>query len=1184
MSRPFVHLHNHTEYSLLDGATRIPDMVARAKELEMPAVAITDHGVMFGCMEFYFACQKAGVKPLIGMEAYVAPNGLHSKQGREENQTYHLLLLAKDNEGYKNLCKLHSIAALQGFYYKPRIDHEVLASHAKGLVSSTTCLGSEVNRYLAHDDYDRALKTAAMYKEMFDEGSYFVELQNHGIPEQLKCNEGLLKIAKELHLPLVATNDAHYLCKGDAEPHDVLLCIGTGDLKDDPKRLRFSGPDYYIKTADEMSALFPGHPEAIENSLMFADMCDVQLGSARALMPDPVLAEGHDPSSYLTKLAEKGLLERCPGATDEAWSRLQYELGVIGKTGYETYFLLVREFAEFTRGQGIMFGVRGSAAGSLVSYALGITDVNPVEYDLTFERFLNPERVSMPDIDMDFEDARRDEVIRWVTERYGQERVAQIVTFGTLGAKASLRDAARVMGLSPAEADKIAKTIPTGPGWSIERAEKEVQEFRQVVETDARYAPLVETAKRIEGLARHAGVHAAGVVISKEPLDNYIPLYRSNEGQAVTAYEMGILEKIGLLKMDFLGLSNLTVLAKTIENIKDTHKDVPDAKLIADHPVLQGGHTSIPLDDQDTFDMLSRGETVGVFQLESGGMKRNVVELKPQSVRELAAMVALYRPGPMDHIPRFVNNKHGRTKPEYLDERMVPILEETYGVIVYQDQVLKLVQALAGFSLGKADILRRAMGKKDLAIMESMQGEFREGCLKNDVAAEVADKVWELLLPFAGYAFNKAHAVCYAILAYQTAYLKAKYPVEYMAALLAAYRTKEDRVTTFIEECRRQAILVLPPDVNKSERDFVIEPAGKKKSVRFGLGAIKGVGDGLVDSIILEREREPFSHLYEFCERTREAGLNKGALEALIRSGALDSLHKNRNAMLHVMEGALVFADEAIKRRNSPTASLFAGSDDIQEVTYPNLPVEVPLPSRSELLKMEKETMGIYVSDHPLRGYERTLATEATHSAAQLQEADEPISVTVAGVLAHCNKTTSQKTGARMCRMTIEDFTGQMPCFIYGDAVTKYEELLAKDNVVAVRGKLKFDDRPGMTERRAEIQVFEVREVPAPYDLDNLDGSVAGCVLVRIFRATRKQLMDLRAVVESNPGEYEVVIQFPESKKAEPVVLIHRVAPTDNVLRQLRLAAERVEIDVVHRRPSGPTDDGAGVQATAASR
>nr|MCU0317717.1 DNA polymerase III subunit alpha [Fimbriimonadaceae bacterium] len=851
----------------------------------MGSLAITDHGVMFGCMEFYFECKYQGIKPILGMEAYVAPKGIENRDHRGANKPCHLLLLARNMEGYRNLCKLHTVAALQGFYYNPRIDHDLLRDHSKGLISSTTCLGSEVNQLLMQGDYEGAKNRAAMYREIFDPGCYFVELQDHGIPEQRECNEMLLKIAKELKLPIVATNDAHYLCREHSEPHDVLLCIGTGDRKDDPNRLKFTGQEFYVKTPDEMAALFPQHPEAIENSLFFADMVeDLDLGNSRAIMPEAKLGPGHTDQSFLRELAEKGLRERMPNAPDEAWQRLEYELSVIGRTQYDTYFLLVREFAQFTRGQGIMFGVRGSAAGSLVSFTIGITDVNPIEYDLTFERFLNPERVSMPDIDMDFEDARRDEVIRWVQQRYGEDRVAQIITFGTLGAKAAIRDSARVMGFLPIEADKVAKTIPNGPGWSIKKAEEEIAEFRAIRDSDPRIQNLILTAKSIEGLARNAGVHAAGVVIAKEPLSEYVPLYRSNEGMPVTAYEMGILEKIGLLKMDFLGLSNLTVLSKTIENIRQTHRDEPDEKLLADHPVLRDGHTGIPLDDQKTYEMLSRGETVGVFQLESGGMRRNIIELKPKDVRELAAMVALYRPGPMEHIPEFVSNKFGRTEPHYLHEKMEPILGETYGIIVYQDQVLKLVQALAGFSLGKADILRRAMGKKDKKIMDSMQAEFLKGAIENGVEAEIASQVWELLLPFAGYAFNKAHAVCYAILAYQTAYLKANYPVEYLAALLAVYRGKEDKITTFIEESRRQKIPVLPPDLNTSCLDFTIERHKSKPAIRFGLGAIKGVGEGLVQAIISERQSGPYLNVWDFTERLRSHGLNKGALESLIRA------------------------------------------------------------------------------------------------------------------------------------------------------------------------------------------------------------------------------------------------------------------------------------------------------------
>jgi len=1166
--QPFVHLHNHTEYSLLDGATRIKDMVKRAKENDMPALAITDHGVMFGCMEFYFECKKQGVKAIIGMEAYVAPGGRLNRQRGEEKDSFHLLLLAKNIEGYRNLCKLHTTAALEGFYYRPRIDHEVLAQHAKGLISSTTCLGSEVNQALLNNDYERALKIAGFYRDLFDADSYFVELQDHGLPEQKLCNEGLIKIAKDLKLPLVCTNDAHYLCREDADPHDVLLCIGTGSLREDNKRFKFTGEEFYVKTPEEMSRLFPQHPEAMENSVMFADMCDLELGSTTALMPNPELEPGHTPMSYLRHLAEKGLKDRVNNPDDGYFERLNYELGVIEQTGYETYFLLVKEFAQFTRSQDIMFGVRGSAAGSLVSYTVGITDVDPVFYDLTFERFLNPERVSMPDVDMDFEDARRDEVIRWVTEKYGQERVAQIITFGTLGPKAAIRDAARVMGFMPFEADKVAKTIPTGPGWSIDRAHKEVAEFKELYSYDPKVKQLVDTAHRIEGLARHAGVHAAGVVISQEPLSDYVPLYRGSDGQAVTAYEMGILEKIGLLKMDFLGLSNLTVMARAMENIRESHKHLPADELHLNHPIMAGGHTAIPFDDQKTYDMLSRGDTVGVFQLESGGMRRNIIELKPQSVQELAAMVALYRPGPMEHIPRFVSNKFGKTPIELVEERMRPLLEETYGVIVYQDQVLKLVQALAGFSLGKADILRRAMGKKDKDIMDAMRGEFMAGCKSNEVAESAAAKVWDLLLPFAGYAFNKAHAVCYAILAYQTAYLKANYPVEYLAGLLAVFREKEDKVTTFIEECRRCKIPVLPPDINCSMLDFTIEDhevgKGKKKrttqAIRFGLGAIKGVGEGLVRKIVEERANEPFEHLFDFCDRLRQAGLNKGSLEGLIRAGALDSIDKNRFKLLNAAEGALVFADNANRQRVVGQDSLFGESPEL-ELQLPTLP-DVPAPERGDILKMEKETMGIYISDHPLRGYEFTLKQSGTHTCAQILELEQPMKVTVAGVLSQVSIKPSQRTGSLVARLAIEDFTGQIGCFAFGDTVSKFQHVIEKDKVVAITGRIKFDDRPQASERIPEIQVYEVSELAAPVAVQ-VDDSVAGRIMLRIKSAKEAQLLRVRDIVESNPGDWEVLLQFVQASDSTPVVLLNRVQGTDEVIRQLRRVLDDADIETV---------------------
>lgn len=1167
--RPFVHLHNHTEYSLLDGATRIKDMVKRAKEHDMPALAITDHGVMFGCMEFYFECKKQGVKPLIGMEAYVAPGGLHEKRRGEEKDSFHLLLLAKNEEGYRNLCKMHTVAALEGFYYRPRIDHELLQNHSKGLISSTTCLGSEVNQALLNNDFKRALEIAGFYRDLFDEDSYFVELQDHGLPEQKLCNQGLLKIAKDLKLPIVCTNDAHYLCREDADPHDVLLCIGTGSLRDDHKRFKFTGEEFYVKTPDEMARVFPDHPEALENSVQFADMCDLELGSSRALMPQPDLEGGTDSFEYLRNQAEKGLRERVKNPDDSYFERLNYELGVIQQTGYEDYFLLVKEFAQFTRSQDIMFGVRGSAAGSLVSYTVGITDVDPVEYDLTFERFLNPERVSMPDVDMDFEDARRDEVIRWVSEKYGQERVAQIITFGTLGPKAAIRDAARVMGFMPIEADRVAKTIPTGPGWSIDRAMKEVAEFKAIYNNEPKVKGLVDTAHRIEGLARHAGVHAAGVVISKEPLSDYVPLYRGSDGQAVTAYEMGILEKIGLLKMDFLGLSNLTVLARAIEHIRSTHGHLSAEELERDHPVLgKGGHLAIPFDDQKTFDMLSRGDTIGVFQLESGGMRRNIVELKPQNVRELAAMVALYRPGPMDHIPRFVSNKFERTKIELATPEMEPILRETFGIIVYQDQVLKLVQALAGFTLGRADILRRAMGKKDLEIMTSMKQEFLHGANEKGISENAAAQVWELLLPFAGYAFNKAHAVCYAILAYQTAYLKANYPVEYLAGLLAVFREKEDKVTTYIEDCRRAKIPILPPDVNLSQLDFTIEKqlVGKAKkqreieAIRFGLGAIKGVGEGLVRKIVEEREVEPFEHLFDFCDRLRMAGLNKGSLEALIRAGALDSIDKNRFKLMNAAEGALVFADNANRQRVVGQDSLFGESTELA-LELPILP-DMPAPDRSDILKMEKETMGIYISDHPLRGYEFSLKSAGSHSISQILEIESPQRVSVAGVLSQVQVRPSQRTGSLVARITLEDFSGQIGGFAFGDTVSKLNGVLEKDKVVVVHGRVKFDERSQSAERVPEIQIFEVQELPPPVVME-MDDSVEGRIMISLKAAKVTQLERLRSLVEQNPGDYEVLIQFVNAVDSMPIVLLNRVSPTEELLRGIRRNLDDADIEIV---------------------
>lgn len=1156
MCRSFVHVHNHTEYSLLDGANKIPDLVKRAVALEQPALAITDHGVMFGVVEFALECKKQGIKPILGMEAYVAPNGRHNKAGREENQTYHLVLLAKNQEGYRNLCKLHTAAALQGFYYKPRIDHELLREHSAGLIGTSACLGSEICQFLLQGDYGAAKDRASYYKEVFEEDSFYIELQDHRLPEQDQIRADLIRIARELNLPLVASNDAHYLCRESHPAHDVLLCIGTGALVSDEKRLRFNTEEFYLKSHEEMARLFPDVPEALENTLRIMEQCNVEVGKQRAPMPQPELPEGMDSKTYLRELAERGLRDRIERLDESAWQRLNYELEVIEKTGYEDYFLLVREFAQFTRGQGIAFGVRGSAAGSLVSYTVGITDVDPLKYDLTFERFLNPERVSMPDIDMDFEDARRDEVIKWVTERYGKERVAQIITFGTLGAKAAIKDSGRVLGYTAQETDRICKTIPNIPGMTLHHAKESSSEFRQMVEQDPRVAELYRVAEQVEGTARHAGVHAAGVVISKDPLDEYIPLYRGNDGQPVTAFEMGILEKLGVLKMDFLGLSNLTVLARAVEYIAQARGSEPAIDVL-----------KLPLDDAKTYDMLGRGETVGVFQLESSGMRRHIVDLKPQSVQELAAMVALYRPGPMAHIGTFIDNKFGRSQPHYLDERMRPILDETYGIIVYQDQVMQLVRALAGFTLGKADILRRAMGKKSLSEMASMKVQFADGCQANGISEAIVEQIWELLLPFAGYAFNKAHAVCYALLAYQTAYLKANYPVEYMAALLGVYRDKEDRVTAFIDEARRQGIPVLPPDVNRSAADFTIEDGPAGKAIRFGLAAIKGVGEGLVEALIAERGAKPYTHLFEFCERAKGAGINRAALEALIKAGALDSLNAHRRQLLDHADGAMQFAEQAYRNRIAGQDTLFGdpgpAADGPDTSAYPPLP-DRPRLTRTEALAYEKEVLGIYVSDHPLRGLEKQLRQASSHVTSALAEAEDGLPVKLAGVIASVRTMTAKKSGEKMASFVLEDFGGQVSCLCFPAAYAKVRDLIDRDRVVSISGFLGHPERRnGNGERETEIRVNDVQPVDLSHVTESSEmDAEAGTLVITVRRATREQLESLRRALEASPGDFRVCLRFGTGPTDLPWELRKRFHVDDELLQTLRQTGASLEFEL----------------------
>jgi DNA polymerase III subunit alpha len=869
MATPFVHLHNHSEFSLLDGATKIKDMVKYATQMEMPAIALTDHGVMYGAFEFYKEAKKAGIKGLIGCELYVATRGRKDRDPKKDGNR-HLVAIAKNNTGYQNLMKLTTAASLEGFYYKPRVDKELLAELSEGLIICSACLGGELAQAVMKQGYEEAKNVAAWFREVFKD-DFYLEVQGHHTEGQWEVNETIKRISREMGIKMVATNDSHYLKAEDASAHDVLICIQTGTTVNDPNRMRYEPREFYLKSYEEMMGEFEKFaPDAIENTLEIAEKVNVDIEEGRAPMPQMGLDEGKNAQETMMRLCGEGLEKRIKNVSEVHRERLAYEMDIIEKTGFAQYFLIVMDISNHARGKGIYFGVRGSAAGSLASYCLGITDLDPIEYDLTFERFLNPERITMPDIDMDFEDTRRQEVIDHVTQQYGQENVAYITTFGTLGAKAALRDAGRALAMPLPEVDRIAKMVPALPlGLSIERAmhgwkEKDYSgnpEMVGVYENDTLARNLIDTAKRIEGITRNESVHAAGIMISDRPLVEYTPLRKLNDGSMATQYPHSSLEAIGLLKMDFLGLVNLTILSRAVKLIEETQGvkvDVWDIPLDYSHP-----------DAKKAYDMLGRGETTGVFQLESAGMRKYVVDLKPNSVKELSAMVALYRPGPLAHIPRFIRSKFDPDSIKYQHKLLEPILKDTYGVIVYQDQVLKIVQAVGGLSLGQADLLRRAMGKKQIDYMLKQKANFLAGAKERGVSEKIASDIFADIEPFAGYAFNGAHAACYAMVAYQTAYLKANYPSEYLAASMGAYIDKTDKVVNILEECGRMNVEILLPCVNNSYADFTV-PA--PNTIRFGLGAIKNVGRTPIDAILSARDNGgPFKDLEDFCVRVFQA-------------------------------------------------------------------------------------------------------------------------------------------------------------------------------------------------------------------------------------------------------------------------------------------------------------------------
>ena len=1074
----FVHLHVHTEYSLLDGFCRIDGLAKRVRELGQTAVAITDHGVMYGAVDFYRACKKEGVKPIIGCEVYVAPAGRTRFQKVHEfdAESRHLVLLCRDEEGYRNLSYMVSKAFVEGFYIKPRVDMDLLRSHSRGLIALSACLAGEIPKRLVNGSYDAARDYALEMRDIFGEDGFYLELQDHGIRDQAVVNAGLLRIHEETGIPLVCTNDCHYLAPEDAESHDVLLCIQTGKLLEDENRMRYEPRRFYLRSTEEMERLFAQYPGALENTEKIAAACNLEFTFGKYHLPEFAVPEGETAQTYIRRLCEAGFRERYKGEKPEYRRQLDYELDMIEKMGFTDYFLIVSDFVRFAREQGIPVGPgRGSAAGSMVSYCLHITDIDPMKYSLYFERFLNPERVSMPDIDMDFGDTRRDEVVDYVRRKYGDDRVAQIVTFGTMAARGAIRDVGRVMNMPYAEVDAVAKQVPSGPQnlhITLDEALRLSKPLKELYDGDPQVKKLIDTAKSLEGVPRHASTHAAGVVITKNPVVDYVPL-ATNDDTVVCQYTMTTLEELGLLKMDFLGLRNLTVLADAVEMVK---RQEPDFSL-----------EDIPDDDQGVFEMLTQGKTSGVFQMESAGMTGVCVGLKPQSVEDLTAIVALYRPGPMESIPRFIACKHDPSLISYKHPALEPILSITYGCIVYQEQVIEIFRRLAGYSLGQADMVRRAMSKKKVKDIQRERGAFLHGdrsrniagCAANGIPADVAESIYDEIYDFANYAFNKAHAVCYAVVAYQTAWFKLHHPREYMAALLTSVLDSAEKVSEYINECRDMGIALLPPDVNRSRDSFTVEPEG----IRFGLVAIKNIGRGFIQAVVRERERGgDFTGFQDFCERMYDSDINKRAVENLIRAGAFDGFGARRSQLIAVHD-KLLDSIGASRRQNVEGQLDFFGMSSgatqrrSVEMILPDIPEYAP----EELMRQEKEVTGLYLSGHPMAGY-RDVARRAgaVHIAAVNEDfAQEggPTSfrdeqrITVAGIVT-AYRTKATRSGSLMAYATVEDDTASIELLCFSRTLEKYGRLLGEGSAVLIQGKLSVRD-----EKPPQILCDEVRSL-----------------------------------------------------------------------------------------------------------
>ncbi|OPX86603.1 MAG: DNA polymerase III subunit alpha [Pelotomaculum sp. PtaB.Bin104] len=1093
----FTHLHLHSEYSLLDGAARIKGAIAEAKNMGMPALAITDHGAMYGVVDFYKACGKAGIKPVLGCEVYVAPRGMSDRTPRVDDSYYHLVLLAENNEGYHNLLSIVSLGFTKGFYYKPRVDKEALARYSKGLIALSGCIGGEIAQKILAGEKEQARQAAGQYRDIFGPGNFFLELQDHGFEEQRIANIELLKIHQELGLPLVATNDVHYIRREDARSQDVLLAIQTGKSVDDPGRMKFKSEELYLKSPEEMNLLFGHIPEAIQNTATIAERCNVTMDFGNYLLPHYAVPAGFTVDTYLAKLCSEGIRRIFGEPSEKIKSRLEYELKVIKEMGYSAYFLIVWDFIHFAKQNGIPVGPgRGSAAGSLVAYSLGITNIDPLKYDLLFERFLNPERVSMPDIDVDICYERRGEVIDYVVQKYGSDKVAQIITFGTMAARGAIRDVGRALDMPYGEVDRVAKLVPTELHVTIEKALNDAPDLKELYDQKPEIKNLIDMAASLEGMPRHASTHAAGVVITKEPLTHYLPLYKASDGPVTTQFAKETVEELGLLKMDLLGLRTLTVIDDCLRLIRQSTGTGIDID-------------QLPLDDTATYEMLTRGETAGVFQLESSGMRAILRDLKPEVFEDIVALVALYRPGPLGSgmVDDFIKNKHGLTKAKYLHPILEPILKDTYGVILYQEQVMRIASDLAGFSLGEADMLRRAMGKKKPEIIAGKRSEFVEGAVRKGVDQGIAGQVFDLMEFFAGYGFNKSHSAAYALVSYQTAYLKANYPIQYMAALITSVKDNSDKVAAYIDECRRLEIEVLPPDINESRKNFTV--AGKK--IRFGLAALKNVGPGAVEAIIQFREREGNLKDYtDFCRRLDTKVVNKRVLESLIKCGAFDSLGHRRAQLMAAVDMGLGLAQQSQRDRENGQLSLLdllGGSA--------NAAVGIELPDIAEfapdqLLLMEKETLGLYISGHPLSQYRAELDRLATARIADLADLPDDSDVILGGLITGVKQINTRK-GDLMAFLTVEDLTGTVEVVVFPRTFISNRQSIVVDGVVLLKGRISGSD--------------EVVKVICE-ELSFLESHLDGEVHLKLDSASSPLLDQVQIILSNFKGKAPVFFHF----------------------------------------------------------